>query len=126
MSQAAGIGSLLPLVDTMKKLPDELLPDSFDRSEAEAMSSQMSAVHDLAQHLANAPVPCIFSPAGAPRYKFYADLARDGIQGCLAGPGRRGDRSRQVEPQSGERQAGDSGTTCTGDTFEPRAAPEGP
>lgn len=83
MSQAAGIGSLLPLVDTMKNLPDELLPDSFDRSEAEAMSSQMSAVHDLAQHLANAPVPCIFSPAGAPRYKFYADLARDGIQGAL-------------------------------------------
>lgn len=83
MSQAASMASLLPLIETIQSLPDDWLPESIDRDEVEKISGQIPIVQDFAEHLATGPVPCTFVPAGAPRYKFFAELRRDGIRGEL-------------------------------------------
>lgn len=83
MHQASGIEAILPFIETMKGLPDELLPETFDRTEADTISSQIPVVQSFAEHLAIGPVPCTFVPAGAPRYKFYAELVRESIQGDI-------------------------------------------
>lgn len=84
MGQAARIGSFLPLIETMKDLPDDLLPDSFDRGDVERVGGQLSAVQGFAQHLAAGPVPCTVAPTGAPTCKLFVELRRDSLQGDLA------------------------------------------
>ncbi len=79
MHQVAGIDAVLPLIETIKDLPDELLPDTVDRREADKMSSQIPAMQAVAQGLASGPVPCTFGPAGFPRYKFFSELRMDGL-----------------------------------------------
>lgn len=48
------------------------------------MSKQLPVIQDLAQPLTTGPVPCTFVPIGTPRYTFFAELVRSGIQGDMA------------------------------------------
>lgn len=85
MHQVAGVGALLPLIETIKDLPDEFLPAAFDRAEAEKMGTQIPLMQGVAQELANGPIPCTFAPIGSPRYKFFSELSRAGIESDIAG-----------------------------------------
>jgi hypothetical protein len=84
MNQATSVDKVLPIIEAMKGLPDEYLPDSFQRQEADKISGQIPIVQDFAQHFASGPVPCTFVPAGAPRYKFFAELVRYSVVGNIA------------------------------------------
>jgi hypothetical protein len=84
MNQAAGLGALLPLIGKISSLPDELLPDDFDRRDAARMTKQLPIIQDIAQPLTSGPVPCTFVPIGTARYTFFAELVRSGIQGTIA------------------------------------------
>ncbi len=84
MQQASGIGSFLPLIETMTDFPDDWLPDAFDRGEVERVGGQLSAVQGVAQYLATSAVPCTVVPRGAPTCKFFIELKRDSLQGEIA------------------------------------------
>lgn len=77
MEQVAGFASLLPLIETMKGLPDTFLPDDFDKDEVDKISDQIPIVQDVAAHFAAASVPLTFRPSGATKYTFFAELPRE-------------------------------------------------
>lgn len=79
LNNLSALSGAAPLIDLMRSLPKELLPDTFDAAEADKMSKQLPLMEQLAEAFTQAPVPCIVSLAGAPRYSFFAELLRDAL-----------------------------------------------
>ncbi len=77
MSNLSAVGEIAPWLELMRTLPPSMLPDDYDPTEADLMSNQLSAIEGVAERFATAAVPCIFSPAGSPRYQFFAELPRE-------------------------------------------------
>jgi hypothetical protein len=77
ISAAGALGAVAPLLDLVRMLPGTMLPDDFDRAEADKISNQLPLMERIAEHFASAPVPCTFTPVGSPRYKFFTELLRE-------------------------------------------------
>jgi hypothetical protein len=79
INNAAALGAAAPLLDLMRTLPAGMLPEDFDRAQADRMSDQLPMVQRFAEHFATAPVPCAFAPVRSPRYRFFTELSRDNL-----------------------------------------------
>lgn len=79
LSNLSALGDAAPLIDLMRSLPPDLLPEKFDGVEADKMSEQIPLMEQFAEAFGEAPVPCTVSPVGAQRYSFFAELLRGSL-----------------------------------------------
>lgn len=105
LHQAAGVGSLAPVVELMQSLPDELLPDNFSRREAEQMTSQMPAIQDFTDHMSTGPVPCRRAPLHVLRRARPGRPPRRGSRARRRSDGPREDSAQDRQGQARDRRA---------------------
>lgn len=82
-AQIGDVAKLAPLVDLMRQVDGLGLPgvelDHDTRQTIAQAEKFLPAAAGLADAMAGAPVPCVFSLVGSPNFKFFAQLDRNNL-----------------------------------------------